>query len=290
MGGASVSALGEWRIIRALPLDIDILGLSCAAPHRARRPRGPRLPSRGGPRQRPHPPRRSSAWRRASAGARRWRAVSRMPTSSSRRRRVGCRWGRGPSGCVVQVREQLGSHLMAVRAAVSLPPHACLLDMPAATPIATSRWWMRRWARRRRPSRTAGWCRCGPTSRWRGSRSFTPRSGRQGAGGGAGKPARGQGMSRQPADSGGSGGRSPACSCSAPSLPDHCVRLLAAHATSTLPPGCLQHLKPHQKEGLQFIWNALELDFQLVRGQDLCARLATGSLVRAAPECLSASP
>ena len=27
-----------------------------------------------------------------------------------------------------------------------------------------------------------------------------------------------------------------------------------------------QHLKPHQKEGFQFIWNALEVDFRQVRG------------------------
>lgn len=39
----------------------------------------------------------------------------------------------------------------------------------------------------------------------------------------------------------------------------------ALHCIFLRCPGLLpQHLKPHQKEGFQFIWNALELDFRQV--------------------------
>lgn len=76
--------------------------------------------------------------------------------------------------CSAPTTEHACRILHASACAIQLPTLPTLFGLPSIC-----RWWMRWLGRRQRQLRTGGWCRCGPTSRWRGSRRCMPRSGRQ---------------------------------------------------------------------------------------------------------------
>lgn len=119
-------------------------------------------------------------------------------------------------------------------------------------------WWRRPRASRRRRRRRGAWCRCGPRTPASASPCSTPPSTRCCCcwrGRFVGGSLRGPCIAFAAAGRQGAGHAG--CSfltCARP----HNNRLASS---PPLPP---QRLKPHQKDGLQFIWDALEVDFATV--------------------------